>query len=345
MIEPFLTYCKADGLIFGIYPGGWLDTAEEAAPDQPNEVNKALDKLQIKEHPFVVRGYLGFEDSWQSKIETPLNMSQYAINGRKLGLTLCYRSQTGDVEGWKTFIKKTIQNYGPHLAKIQITEEPNNPDTATGGDGSSPNIYQAIIEGVCAAKEEVTRLQLDCMVGFNAVIVFNPHDIFWKTLAERGTSTFLQSLDYIGLDFFPDVFVPLPIKPDGTILSMEEAVLAVLSQFRNVNLVNGNIPFEIPIHITENGWPTNPSRSEERQAEILEITLETIHNQRTALNITHYEYFDLRDVNSADPGFRFGLLKDDYSPKLAFDTYCRMIQKFGKSYGKSTSNFSLQDNH
>ncbi|MFN8344568.1 MAG: hypothetical protein U0X91_06180 [Spirosomataceae bacterium] len=329
MTDPVLNYRKANGLIFGIYPGGWLDTSEQAVPDQPPKVNKALDKLQPKKRPFVVRGYLGFEDQLHSKIETPVNMGQYAIHGRKLGLTLCYRSPTGDIEGWKAFIKKTIQNYGPSLAKIQITEEPNNPDTATGGDGSSPNIHQAIIEGVCAAKEEITRLQLDCMVGFNAVIAFNPHDIFWKTLADLGTSHFLQSLDYIGLDFFPDVFVPLPSKPDGHILRMEEAVLAVLSQFRKVNLEQGNIPFEIPIHITENGWPTNLTRSEGRQAEVLEITIKTIYHQRTALNITHYEYFDLRDINRSELGFQFGLLRDDYSPKIAFDTYCRMIQKFG----------------
>ncbi|WP_428660091.1 hypothetical protein [Runella sp.] len=346
MIGKTLNYHKADGLIFGIYPGGWLDSfVDKAIPDTPQEINKALNTLQLPDYPFVVRGYVGFEDGAQSLIETPSNMIQYTCNGRKLGLTLCYRSKTGDLDGWKDFICKTIQAYGHHLAKIQLTEEPNNPDPNTGGDGSSPNIYQAIVEGVCTAKEEIDRLNLDCMVGFNAVISFNPLDVFWKTLADAGTSTFLQSLDYVGLDFFPDVFVPLPLTPDGTPFSMEDAVTVVLEQFRNGNLHEGKIPFDVPIHITENGWPTNPARSEERQAEILETTVETIYRKRAELNITHYEYFDLRDANSSESGLQFGLLHDDYTPKPAFDTFCRLIQKFGNSHGTTTSNFSLQNQY
>ncbi len=39
----------------------------------------------------------------------------------------------------------------------------------------------------------------------------------------------------------------------------------------------------------------------------------------------HYEYFDLRDVESTRPEFQFGLLCDDYTPKPAFDRYRQLI--------------------
>ena len=55
--------------------------------------------------------------------------------------------------------------------------------------------------------------------------------------------------------------------------------------------------------------------------------MRTINEHRHALNITHYEYFDLRDADSSlsDFGYHFGLLHDDYTPKPAFDTYRRII--------------------
>ena len=66
------------------------------------------------------------------------------------------------------FIRAILAEYGPSLEKIQITEEPNNPRTETGGDGSSPGVRQAIIQGVLAAHAEIRRLGLQVEVGFKA---------------------------------------------------------------------------------------------------------------------------------------------------------------------------------
>jgi hypothetical protein len=50
----------------------------------------------------------------------------------------------------------------------------------------------------------------------------------------------------------------------------------------------------------------------------------TVYQHRQELNLTHYEYFDLRDTDSASTEtFQFGLLRDDYSPKPAFEVYRR----------------------
>jgi hypothetical protein len=312
-------------LIFGIYPGG-LDALQKGLPNNRFKINEALDILQGDKELFLVRGYKGFDNL---EVEAPEMMEQYCINGRKLDLTLCYRSKTGDVEGWKIFITKMIQQYATHLHKIQITEEPNNPDTLTGGDGGSENIHEAIIEGVIEAKKEINRLGINVLVGFNAVISFNPNDNFWQGIADKANQQFESSLDFVGLDFFPDVFRPLPVKPNGTMTTIEEAINLVLNQFRKVNLLNGKIPTNIPVHITENGWATTPERSYERQKEILASTLNVVNQLKAELNITHYEYFGLRDADTSDSNFQFGLMTDEYMPKPAFETYKTLIQQFG----------------
>jgi hypothetical protein len=105
----------------------------------------------------------------------------------------------------------------------------------------------------------------------------------------------------------------------------------VLTHFRQVNLVAANIPAAVPIRVTENGWPTGPGRSAARHAEVLETIVRTVHRLRTKLNITHYEFFLLRDGDSGRPdmGAQFGLLRHDYAPKPAFDVYRRLIAELG----------------
>jgi hypothetical protein len=319
----------ADGLLFGIYPGsgtGGIDPLLFAGPpDDPAQINVALAQLQPPGRPLMIRGYAHYVGSGRIASATPADMLQYIRDGRQLDLVLCYRSPDGDLADWTNFVRSIIRKYGPALAKLQLTEEPNNPDPANGGDGSSPNVVQAIIEGVLAARDEIQRQGYAIQIGFNATISFNPNDAFWNSIARLGHPAFMEALDYVGLDFFPDVFRPLPRRPDGMPMTLQDAVSMVLTQFRNVCLAAGNIPASVPIHITEHGWPTSPTRSYAQQAETLETVVRTIYALRTEHRITHYEFFDLRDTDSADPGFQFGLLRDDYTPKPAFERYRQLI--------------------
>lgn len=84
---------------------------------------------------------------------------------------------------------------------------------------------------------------------------------------------FHQALDYVGLDFFPDVFRPIPAE------------------------------------------------------QLIEEVIRTLDRLRGDLDITGYSLFGLRDANSAGVGLydRFGLLRDDYTPKAAFSTYSKLI--------------------
>lgn len=319
-------------LIFGIYAGSAVGvdpgTGLITGPaDDPERITAALADLQPNGRPFIVRGYVHYIGAQTLIYATPPDMAQYVADGRQLDLVLCYRTPDGDVDDWAELVRSVVRSYGPLLAKLQITEEPNNPDAANGGDGGFPNVQQAIIRGVRAAKEEMRLQRYSFQVGFNATPSFT--NDFWVQLAALGDAEFVAAVDYVGFDFFPDVFRPLPLAADDTPLSLEAAVAGVLRSFRTINLATANIPAAVPIHIAENGWPTTPQRSYERQAQVLETIVRTIYTHRAELNITHYEYFGLRDADSTRPEFQFGLLRDDYTPKPAFERYRQLIAELG----------------
>ena len=318
---------NAAGLIFGIYPGMTGNELVNTGPipDDPDRTEQALVRLQPEPRPFLIRSYVIYRGCGRTWNQTPNDPVRYTRAGRRLDFVICYRSLDGDLGDWAQFVQAMVRRYGPHLDALQVTEEPNNPDADSGGDGSSPNVRQAIVDGVIAAKEEARRLGYRLRVGFCATPSFNPSDDFWSDLAARSNQAFIEALDYVGLDFFPDVFRPVPAE------QLRAAVEGVLTHFRRVNLATGGIPAEIPIRVTENGWPTGPVRPPERQAAVLETVVRAINDLRAALNITHYEFFLLRDGDSERPeiGYQFGLLRHDYTPKLAFETYVRLIAELG----------------
>jgi hypothetical protein len=313
-------------LIFGIYPGGHTgpDTGRAVTPDDPRRIQEALDLLQADNSPFLVRGYLPYIDPSSTEevaaIGTPVAVEQYARHGCKIDLVLQFRKP--DLPGWLAFIHEAINRYNSTLATLQITEEAN-VTTTPAVDGCIPQAREALVRGVIAAKEAIVREDLDIQVGFNAAPSLDPNDDFWLALAALGGQSFLNALDYVGFDFFPDVF--------RSHTDIRRAVIAVLAHFRQVNMAAAGIPFAIPIHITEHGWPTGPARSPERQAEVLETVIRTIHEHRGQFNITRYELFTLRDANSSNPALlsQFGLLRDDYSPKPAFERYRQLIAELG----------------
>ena len=86
----------------------------------------------------------------------------------------------------------------------------------------------------------------------------------------------VESLDYVGLDVFPDVF--LPLAPDGQPGDLRSSVIGVLETMRSVWLPAAGIPDRVPLHITEHGWPTGAGRYPERQAQVLDTVIRTIHD-------------------------------------------------------------------
>jgi len=319
-------------MTFGIYPGSVSGTDTGIAsgkPDNPASIHYSLEELEKGAGTIIIRGYIQYLGEGKLSAEAPENIFQYATKKRKIDLVLCYRSEKYNQHDWTTTIRQLIQRSGGKLDSIQVTEEPNLKGVFA-GDGRFEDIEKALHDGVVTAKNEITKLNYKIKVGFNAVPSFNPTDKFWGIIGSEGYHSFREALDYIGLDFFPDVF--RRVAEDGQPNDLEESVRNVLGYFRNVNLQAGKIPLTIPIHITENGWSTGEGKSYERQAFVIEKVIRTIQQSKTKLNIARYELFGLRDVDTsnADKFYQFGLLKDDYSAKPAFYIFCKLINELSE---------------
>ncbi|KLU63760.1 hypothetical protein DEAC_c43280 [Desulfosporosinus acididurans] len=62
---------------------------------------------------------------------------------------------------------------------------------------------------------------------------------------------------------------------------------------------------------------------------MIETVIRTIYNLRHELNISHYELFGLRDADSSkdDLFHQYGIMRDDYTPKPAYDTFKKFNYK------------------
>ncbi len=328
-------------LIFGIYPGGPVGAETgllQGIPDDPSSIHPLLDDLQGITRPFVVRCYDSFQDHGSplaTIASAPHNYAQYARKDlRPLDLVLQFRSASGDVSAYIDFVRSRISEHHQHLYSIQITEEPNFTNGPEVIDGPYPNVQRAVIDGVIAAKDTLRTLGASHVkVGFNATPTFGPAEAFWSNLKAIASPAFFESIDYVGLDFFPDVF--RPVTAPGTPGDLISSVTGILETMRTVWLPAAGIAGPTPIHITEHGWPTGPNRSPVQQAETLDTVIRTIHALSARLNIERYTLFDLRDVTHPDPSgdshlFNFfGITTADYKPKPAFSVVRTLIQELG----------------
>jgi hypothetical protein len=315
---------------FGIYPSAVAGDDQvlvpPVTPDDPHRISAALAQLQGSTPEFLVRAYRPYAATVApNTAPSPASPERYARDGRRLDLVLCFREPTGETGGWVDFVRETVRTSGPEVALIQICEEPNVNSPVL--DGSTPNVCEAVVRGVVAAKQEARACgRGDLLVGFNAVPTVDPADTFWPRLGRLADERFHEALDYVGLDFFPDVFRPIAAD------RLAAVVAGAVAGFRRDSLPRAGIGAPVPIRICECGWSTGPGRSEQRQAEVLETAVRTLAGLRGELNLAGYGCFGLRDANSAGNSLfdGFGLLRDDYSPKPAFEAYRRLVDELSE---------------
>jgi hypothetical protein len=318
-----------NALTFGIYPGSAVgDTELTGPPDRPDKIDQALAQLQgAQGRPFIVRAYDAYADPGDTvhttTRRTPAGYDRYLGHGRTLDLVAQYHSRSGDIDGYCAFIEKLIDCHGAHIATLQIAEEPNISDNPS-LDGAYPRIAEALIAGVRAAKDKARRSgHLSLKVGCNSSPLLGQDGTFFADLTRAGGERFIDDLDYIGLDFFPDVF--RPIAP----ASLAALVQGLLQAHRRDHLATAGLG-HLPLVITEHGWPTGPGRTPQRQAEVLRTVIDVISRNAEELGITGYIHHTLRDSCSAGTGLfsQFGLMTDDYTPKPAFHVYQDLIDTF-----------------
>ncbi|MFD7131936.1 hypothetical protein [Streptomyces sp. NPDC059894] len=326
-----MTLPAREGLLFGIYPGGV--TGDDAGglaggpPDDPARVADALDRLQGRaDRPFLVRAYTGFDDTTRlgepHPTAAPADAARYAVRGRRLDLVAQYRSAAGDVDGYCAFLRELVAQYGAVTDTLQVAEEPNDTTNPT-LDGYYPGVRDAIVRGVAAARAQARDLGLTHLrTGINTSPLFGPGASFLTDLTDHGGADFVAGLDYVGLDFFPDVFQPVAAA------DLAPAVEGLLRHHRETAMTPAGLG-HLPLHITEHGWPTGPDRPPHRQADVVRTVVDTIATHATRLGLSGYTHFALRDADTTNPGLfhRFGLTTDDYTPKPAFETLRDLIDQ------------------
>ena len=76
--------------------------------------------------------------------------------------------------------------------------------------------------------------------------------------------------------------------------------------------------------MTETGWPTDDQRTEDTQVQVLTAVADAVLASGTGVQA--YEWFSLRDgLTTGTWTARFGLLRDDYTPKPAFAAIQQLI--------------------
>ena len=327
-------------LRFGINPAGEAGALGPRAPVvrlSKRKTLRALRKLRPHDIPFVLRLNRFFWSDGEEGIRRFLRLAhRYTGRGYLVELQIRYHprpEQEGDIERFERFVREIVRRFGPNrrVVAAQVTNEVNLEISPDSSDGAYEGARDALIQGVIAAKDEARRRGHDHLkIGFNWFYRTDPQneDEFWTYLDEEGGKKFRRAVDWVGLDAYPGTVFP-PVEPPG---GTRDGMVAAMSQLRECFMPKAGLGEEVPIHVEENGWPTGPGRSEAQQEQELRSMVRAVHDFRGTYNVTDYRWFDLRDHNSSSPNFQhhYGLLRDDYRAKPAFEAYKELVDELAR---------------
>jgi hypothetical protein len=310
------------------------------APEDPAKRLVALKRLRAPGAPFVLHLYAGYTGpgGWTAAQQVGDEISGYTAAGFEVELVLTYRPADGGsaqaVSGFEDFVRQTIAAFGsdPGFVSLQVTNEANVSGAPNASDGSYTGAEAALIGGVIAAKAAIRAQGFDQVkVGFNWASAGNVNErAFWSYLRNTGGRAFVNALDWVGLDIYPGTWGPAMA---GSLSSGTTAAMnAALSELRSVFLPLAGIPFRVPLHLSESGYPTGPGRTPTMQVQAMRAAVNAVVAGRSTFNITDYRWFDLRDAVSTSNDFQsqYGLMTDAYVPKPAFFTYQALVARFGR---------------
>lgn len=326
------------GLTFGIYPGGAagaVGPAGRTIAEDPAKRLVALQQLRSPGRPFVLHIYAGYTGRGSASpfAQVGRDLVQYATAGFDVELVLTYRPRGGDaaenVAGFAEFVRSAVDTFGANrrLVALQVTNEANVRGAPAAADGAYAGAQDALIRGIVAAHGEArARGYGQIRVGFNWAYSVAPGEAaFWRRLGQAGGPTFRRSLDWVGLDLYPETWGPR-IR-GGLAAATREAVVASLAALRRKYMPLARLSRKVPLHISENGYPTGPGRTEAMQVTAMNAAVWAVEASRALYGVTDYRWFDLRDADSSSASFesRYGLMRDDYSPKAAFGAYRKLV--------------------
>lgn len=332
----------ASGIEFGIYPGGGAGAVNgrgEPRPEIAELRQQALNTLRgDASRPFAVHlydAYSGRADAAAVPAWLADQIAAYSAAGMRVELVLRYRpSRAPDVAGFTAFVRQRVAQLGPNrqVVSLQIANEANVPGAPDAADGAYAGASAALVQGVIAAKREARRLGHEQLaIGFNVADEAPARALpFFLGLRQLGGRTFARSVDWVGIDAYPGTWGPA--LPAGTLdRAVRAATRRTVDALRRQLLPAAGLP-RTPIVFAESGYPTDHAqRTEAQQVIALRAAVETVVSLRRSRNVIGYRWFDLRDADSSVPSFesQYGLMRDDYAPKPAFDVYRALIAQHG----------------
>lgn len=325
-VEGSLTVRSQQPLVFGVYPfgiAGGPGGVVSGPPDEVGRIGEALQDLAGDGPPLLLRMYVTFEGSVAGALD---RVAQFAQIGSLVDLSLSFHDRDGDVERWCEFVDLVVRAHGCAVGSIGVTNEANLRTVPFAPDGAYPHALEALVNGVLVASEAKRNTGAGAAIGFTASgepDIATAAGTFWGGVELRGGDAFASALDFAGLTMYPGGFDahPPPTK------DLVRQTVAILSSYRT-QLSAVGIPDTVPIRVSECGWPTGPGRSEAGQAQALSSIVTTVDNLRGDVGVTHWELFTLRDADSSSRDLfgHFGILRDDYSAKPAYNALRTLIR-------------------
>jgi len=326
----------------GITPAGEAGAIGSAPliPIDRRKTLEALARLRPSRAPFVLRLNRFFWSDGNQGLRRFLHLARgYTRHGYRVELQLRYHptaKQEGDIKAWVRFVRKVVRRFGPdpRIVGLQVTNEVNfYPIAPDASDSYYDGARDALIKGVEAAHRLVHRLGFDQLeVGFNWAYRTDPNreSSFWSYLRDQGGKRFARSVDWVGLDAYPGTVFPLLEPPVGE--GYRDGMVNAMSTLRQCFMPIPGLGRTVPIHVEENGWPTGPGRSGHEQVRAMRQMVGAVNDFRGIYNVTDYRWFDLRDHNTSSDNFQhhYGLLRDDYSRKVAFGVYRRLVENLSR---------------
>ncbi|WP_331721273.1 hypothetical protein [Streptomyces sp. NBC_00212] len=302
-------------LAMGIYPGGYAGGGSlNPAPDKPAKIIQALNTLQAGPG-FLVREYVDYNGKSTDGTDSK-QYQGYLGHGRRMDLVLSYPGQNTPLDGWLQYVRNEVRFAGPFSASISMGVDVNI------SAAKDPSVVPAVVAGVEAAKDEARKLGLTGLkLGFDEAAIGRADTSFWQSVATAGDDRLRDALDYVGIELYPDVFYSTPGD-------LGDQAVHTINIVRQQEMPIAGLSHRVAIHVSENGWDTLSPRTEAQQSNALKSELAAINANRGRVNVTSYEYFDLRDDTSSSTNLfdHFGLLHDNYTPKPAFQTYRTLIR-------------------
>jgi hypothetical protein len=266
------------------------------------------------------------------------DIAEYTAAGFQVELVLTYRPADQDpareVPAFVEFARDAVRTFGsnPRFVGLQVTNEANVRNAPNAADGAYPGAADALVRGVIAAKSEARRSGFSRIaVGFNWAYSSGPAETaFWRRLGRSGGAPFRRSVDWVGLDVYPGTWGPR-IAGSDLKTTTARTMAASLGALRHRFMPLAGLPSSVPIHVSENGYPTGGRRTEAMQVNVMKTSIAVVYANRSRYHVTDYRWFDLRDADSSSNSFesQYGLMRDDYTPKAAFAVYGKLVAALG----------------